>query len=246
MWWKLQHSGQVVTRYGHLSRFAKGAGNGAKVEQGQVIGYVGRRDLPPVRTCTSNTFRAASYMDPQVAMRKAEPGPPIPEAQRAAFDLQTSPLLAQLDSGNVSAGAPRWPRAEAHMTLYAGLMSGTSMDGVEAVLLEIGDATDDAIPDSRRHPHGLSRQRSRRDSRQPSPNPQACHLDELGELDAAVGDVFADAAMQLLECAGLAAQQVRAIGSHGQTLLHRPRGAACLSRCRSAMRTASPNAPAST
>ncbi len=45
------------------------------------------------------------YMDPQQVLRKAEPGPPIPAAQRADFDLQTAPLLAQLDSGNASASA---------------------------------------------------------------------------------------------------------------------------------------------
>jgi anhydro-N-acetylmuramic acid kinase len=39
-----------------------------------------------------------------------------------------------------------------------------------------------------------------------------------------VGDVFAAAALQLLESTGCTAQQLRAIGSHGQTRLHRPRG----------------------
>jgi murein DD-endopeptidase MepM/ murein hydrolase activator NlpD len=102
---ELQHSGQVVTRYGHLSRFAKGAGNGAKVEQGQVIGYVGKTGLATGPHLHFEYISRGVYMDPQVAMRKSEPAAPIPEAQRAAFDLQTSALLAQLDSGNVSAGA---------------------------------------------------------------------------------------------------------------------------------------------
>lgn len=38
----LQHGGQISTLYGHLSRFAKGLHNGARVRQGQVIGYVGQ------------------------------------------------------------------------------------------------------------------------------------------------------------------------------------------------------------
>jgi len=102
---ELQHSGQVVTRYGHLSRFAKGAGSGSRVEQGQIIGYVGKTGLATGPHLHFEYISHGVYMDPQVVMRKSEPGPPIPEAQRAAFDLQTSPLLAQLDSGNVSAGA---------------------------------------------------------------------------------------------------------------------------------------------
>ena len=56
-------------------------------------------------------------------------------------------------------------------------------------------------------------------------DPASCNLDTLGTLDAQVGEVFAAAALSLLESTGLAANDVRAIGSHGQTLLHRPRAA---------------------
>lgn len=47
---------------------------------------------------------------------------------------------------------------------------------------------------------------------------------ELGELDAAWGELFAKAACTLLEDSGVAPEQVRAIGSHGQTLWHAPHG----------------------
>ncbi len=105
------------------------------------------------------------------------------------------------------------------MTLYAGLISGTSMDGVEAVLLEITGAAFtvrgalhlDYPADLAGRLHAAVA------------NPGACHLDELGALDAAIGEVFADAAQGLLRQCGVAAQDVRAIGSHGQTVLHRPR-----------------------
>jgi anhydro-N-acetylmuramic acid kinase len=110
------------------------------------------------------------------------------------------------------------------MALYAGLISGTSVDGVEAVLMEIGGGSEAT---------GRFVIRAATHTPYPAPlaarllaaiaNPAACHLDELGELDAAVGEVFADAALGLFEFSGFTAQQVRAIGSHGQTLLHRPR-----------------------
>lgn len=48
-------------------------------------------------------------------------------------------------------------------------------------------------------------------------------IDELGELDGLVGELFAGAALGLLEESGVAHSSVRAIGSHGQTLRHRPR-----------------------
>ena len=47
-------------------------------------------------------------------------------------------------------------------------------------------------------------------------------LDELGQLDVAIGRAFAGAATALLHSAGVAAGDVTAIGSHGQTVRHRP------------------------
>lgn len=105
------------------------------------------------------------------------------------------------------------------MPLYAGLMSGTSMDGVEAVVLQI-DAAGMQVRCAlhRDYPADLSRRLHAAVA-----NPAACTLDMLGTLDAEVGEVFAAAALQLLEASGLHASAVRAIGSHGQTVLHRPR-----------------------
>jgi murein DD-endopeptidase MepM/ murein hydrolase activator NlpD len=102
---ELQHSGQVVTRYGHLSRFASGVSAGSKVEQGQVIGYVGMTGLATGPHLHFEYISRGVYMDPQVVLRRAEPGPPIPAAQRADFDMQTAALLARLDSGTPSATA---------------------------------------------------------------------------------------------------------------------------------------------
>ncbi|MEH6421641.1 anhydro-N-acetylmuramic acid kinase [Pseudomonas sp. CGJS7] len=50
-------------------------------------------------------------------------------------------------------------------------------------------------------------------------------LEELGTLDIQVAEAFADAARALIEEAGVAASEVAAIGSHGQTIRHRPAGA---------------------
>jgi anhydro-N-acetylmuramic acid kinase len=51
-------------------------------------------------------------------------------------------------------------------------------------------------------------------------------LDEFGALDVQVADAFADAALALLRDAGVAPREVRALGSHGQTIRHRPAGPA--------------------
>jgi murein DD-endopeptidase MepM/ murein hydrolase activator NlpD len=41
----LRHGGQYTTAYGHLNGYARGIRTGAKVRQGQIIGYVGSSGL---------------------------------------------------------------------------------------------------------------------------------------------------------------------------------------------------------
>ena len=55
-----------------------------------------------------------------------------------------------------------------------------------------------------------------------SRDPDSVTLDELGELNTWVGECFRDASLALLASAKVEASDVRAIGSHGQTVRHRP------------------------
>lgn len=108
------------------------------------------------------------------------------------------------------------------MSLYIGLISGTSMDGIDAVLLQIEPAPSGMqlrVAVDRGWPPALQ-QRLRRAAEDPG----HVGLGELAELDTLVGVELAQAAEGLLRAAGLPASAVRAVGSHGQTLLHRPRG----------------------
>jgi anhydro-N-acetylmuramic acid kinase len=104
------------------------------------------------------------------------------------------------------------------MPLYAGLISGTSMDGVEAALLDIGNPGF-TVRAATHLPYPSTLEVRLRAA---VANPGACNLDEYGALDAAIGEHFGLAAQRLLEHAGVGAEQIRAIGSHGQTVLHRP------------------------
>jgi anhydro-N-acetylmuramic acid kinase len=106
------------------------------------------------------------------------------------------------------------------MTLYVGLMSGTSMDGIDAALLEIAPAgmrVRTAV--ARTWPTALQAR-----LRRAAEAPEQIGLTEYGQLDTEVGLEFAQAAEQLLQHAAVPTAAVRAIGSHGQTLLHRPDG----------------------
>ncbi|MDJ0813990.1 MAG: anhydro-N-acetylmuramic acid kinase [Woeseiaceae bacterium] len=102
--------------------------------------------------------------------------------------------------------------------LYIGLMSGTSMDGVDAALVRFGDHEIDLIathqhdyPGALRH--ALVAARSLPDLRR---------SDQVPDLHRLVGECFRDAAIELLDSAGVDASTVLAIGSHGQTLRHAP------------------------
>ncbi|HEY8123012.1 MAG TPA: anhydro-N-acetylmuramic acid kinase [Myxococcota bacterium] len=105
-----------------------------------------------------------------------------------------------------------------------GLMSGTSADGIDAALVEWPD---DAAarpfrllahvdtpfePELQARIHRLAAGRV----------PAADSLRELGALDVALGERFAEAARGAAAAAGIPLASVDAIGSHGQTVGHYP------------------------
>jgi len=105
-------------------------------------------------------------------------------------------------------------------SLYLGLISGTSADGIDAALVDF----DDGMP---RLLHGLTHpwpEPLRREILAVAQGETLIDLDRLGRLDVALARCFADAAQHLLREAEVTPGQVRAIGSHGQTLRHRPDG----------------------
>ena len=109
--------------------------------------------------------------------------------------------------------------ADADAPLYLGLMSGTSADGIDAALVQF------PAGGGCRFVHGLTARwepvlRARLVALGEGGPLES--LEELGELDARIAINFAGAANQLLAEAGVDRSQVRAIGSHGQTVRHRP------------------------
>ncbi len=104
-------------------------------------------------------------------------------------------------------------------SLYIGLMSGTSMDGIDAALVEFGDRRCQVIATrSHEYPDDL-----RTDLISATREPEHCTVDTIGRLDNWVGEIFRDAALRLIADAGTDTERIIAIGSHGQTLRHQPR-----------------------
>ncbi len=103
------------------------------------------------------------------------------------------------------------------MSLYVGVMSGTSMDSIDAVLTDVHDTGVTVIA---QHAHGIPAQLHERLTR--ALNTDSLSALELWQLDAELGSLFADSVNTLLKRQGVDAKRVTAIGSHGQTLLHAP------------------------
>ncbi|MEO8402071.1 MAG: anhydro-N-acetylmuramic acid kinase [Gammaproteobacteria bacterium] len=101
--------------------------------------------------------------------------------------------------------------------LFIGLMSGTSVDGIDAALVDFTDDRPKFIGHSYTQYTADFRQRIL-DLCQPSFD----EVNRLGELDVMLGYQFATAANLLLAQTKVNPAAIRAIGSHGQTIRHHP------------------------
>ena len=102
---------------------------------------------------------------------------------------------------------------------YIGVMSGTSLDGVDVVLAAI-DENMVAQQASLTWPIPISLKEDILSICQG----QQLTLSQLGQLDVRLGALFADAVQALMQKEHLRPQDVVAIGCHGQTVWHEPIG----------------------
>lgn len=101
--------------------------------------------------------------------------------------------------------------------LYIGLMSGTSVDGVDAVLVDLSDEKISPIASARFDiPSGL--QNTLLSFNTAAKN----ELDNYASSDVAVGRLLAKSVNDLLETTPYNNKDISAIGSHGQTIRHYP------------------------
>ncbi|GAB3790983.1 anhydro-N-acetylmuramic acid kinase [Dyella agri] len=104
--------------------------------------------------------------------------------------------------------------------LYLGLISGTSADSIDAALVSFEHERPRLLA-ARAHPWPTA---LREQILAVAQGEATLDLDAFGRLDVALGHGFAEAALALLREHGIDASAVRAIGSHGQTVRHRPTG----------------------
>lgn len=104
---------------------------------------------------------------------------------------------------------------------YIGVMSGTSLDGIDVVLAAIDEHLV-AQQASYCHPIPLDIKKAILAICQG----QQLTLSQLGQLDNRLGKLFAEAVQTLMTEQGLTYTDVTAIGCHGQTVWHEPQGEA--------------------
>ena len=101
--------------------------------------------------------------------------------------------------------------------IYIGLMSGTSLDGVDVAIVDFSDFPPRLLHCSTKPYDESMRQRLRILCQS-----KTTTLDNLYGLDAELGELYAESVNQALELASLERAKIVAIGCHGQTIRHSP------------------------
>jgi murein DD-endopeptidase MepM/ murein hydrolase activator NlpD len=94
---KVRHVKGYVSYYAHLSRFATGLRVGDRVQQKQVIGYVGQTGLATGPHVCFRVAQNGRYVNP--ANLEIPVAKPVSDAVRDAFVATRDTLLSELDAG---------------------------------------------------------------------------------------------------------------------------------------------------
>ncbi len=93
---EIRHANNIRTRYAHLANVARGVATGTRVEQGQVIGYVGATGLATAPHLHYEFLRNGAQVNPaRLRLPSAEP---VPAELRESFAAVRHAVLARLRS----------------------------------------------------------------------------------------------------------------------------------------------------
>ena len=101
--------------------------------------------------------------------------------------------------------------------IYIGLMSGTSLDGIDISIVDFANTEPSVL-----HCSTVAYDESLRDRIRNLTHSRETTLDNLYTLDTDLGTLYAETVNRVLELASLDRSTVVALGCHGQTIRHRP------------------------
>jgi len=101
--------------------------------------------------------------------------------------------------------------------IYIGLMSGTSLDGVDIAIVDFSE-----YPPRLRHCSTTAYDQTMRQRLHSLCQSETTTVDNLYSLDAELGELYAEAVNQALKLTSLDPADITAIGCHGQTIRHSP------------------------
>ena len=101
---EIRHANGIRTKYGHLSKFAKGLHVGQRVSQEETIGYVGSTGLSTGPHLHYEFLVNGRPTNPQ--RKDAGAGEPVPTKLRSAFDSLRTQLLVELEPKDFPVAAP--------------------------------------------------------------------------------------------------------------------------------------------
>jgi len=104
--------------------------------------------------------------------------------------------------------------------LVIGLMSGTSVDGIDAALVEITEQEAQKLNVEVINFINTPYSKKMREKILECTDPGTGSVDKICRLNFELGELFAQAAKEVVESKGLSMQDVSLIGSHGQTVYH--------------------------
>ena len=111
--------------------------------------------------------------------------------------------------------------SKASVTYVVGLMSGTSLDGIDAALVELSEQ-EDSLDLRLCHFVTVPYSTNVKDKLMELCIPNQANIVDISTLNMLLGELFAKAALTVINEAGLTNQDIKLISSHGQTIFHQP------------------------
>lgn len=105
--------------------------------------------------------------------------------------------------------------------LVIGLMSGTSLDGIDASIVRIIDINDEIQVESV-HFSTFPFSNEIKAKILHLCSPQKAKIEDISSMNMLLGELFAAASLKVMKEAGLTKEDIRLISSHGQTIFHQP------------------------